>query len=100
LDEQLSADAVTAAMVERALAEVVGLPLRVTEAEIRDSLDPGLSVAEHKSTGGPAPPEVRRIAADLAEHANEAAAWISARKSALRRASEDLMGRVRILAAA
>ena len=60
----LKAHEITADMVAHAAGEVLGRPLALSSETVRASLDPARAVTARKGVGGPAPGEVRRMAAE------------------------------------
>ncbi|MFA5057891.1 MAG: argininosuccinate lyase [Opitutaceae bacterium] len=81
---------ITADMVNRIAAELFERPLEVTDAEVLAALDPRANVAVRTTRGGPAPSEVRRMAADRDEWLGAARAAHAQRTGALRDADQRL----------
>jgi argininosuccinate lyase len=65
MDRGLGAHEATLEMVEAATQQEAGRASGLTAAEVAEALDPVRSVASRQVTGGPAPAEVRRMAAAM-----------------------------------
>lgn len=83
-------DSINAENVARALRVVADAELRVSEDEIRDSLDPKKSVERRTVKGGPAAGRVGEMAADLKAAAARLSNWISDKRTALATADATL----------
>jgi len=66
VEQGRDATGIDAALVDAASQEMLGRPLHLTDADIRKCLDPDGFIHAHAVTGGAAPAEVRRMAADRA----------------------------------
>lgn len=81
VDRGLRADQIGAALVDEVSRAVVGRPAGLSDAVLKEALDPARSVAARTTTGGPAPQEVRRMAHEgLRQLAAEERAWARRRK--------------------
>lgn len=61
LDKKLSLSDATPEFLEKVAKSSAGLTLRVSEADIQESIDPAKFVKNHKVKGGPSPEEVKRM---------------------------------------
>jgi argininosuccinate lyase len=79
MDRGLGAHEATPEMVDAAAQEETGRPAGLTAGEVAEALDPVRSVASRAIPGGPAPAEVRRMAAAMrariARDEAQSAAW-------------------------
>ena len=64
VESNRDATGIDAALLDRAAAEVIGSPLNLDAASVRNCLDPRRFVEQQAVTGGAAPGEVRRMAHD------------------------------------
>lgn len=97
MDQNLPANAITSAMVDEAAREVVGRPLNMPPATVATCLDPTKAVHARRTVGSPAPQEVRRRAAALAQALAAARDRQSHRRARLAAANERLQGAMREL---
>ena len=86
----LSADRITADLVDRAAAEVLGRSVSVPAETVRRSLDPAGAVAGRDGIGGPAPGEVRRMIGEAGKRLAADRQWIDERRSRIARAQDEL----------
>ncbi|MFJ8493722.1 lyase family protein [Streptomyces sp. NPDC094038] len=97
LDEGVST--LTPAALDGAAKAVLGRPLTLDEAVLRDALDPRAIVATRTVRGGSAPEQVRAHAERLAERAGRAADWSAAHRTRIDTAEERLLAEARAVAA-
>lgn len=83
MDRGLGADKATVAMVDQASQEVAGRPAGLSEAEVMQALDPTQSVAARNILGGPAPVEVRRMAARMSARLGDDQARVAGWRAAI-----------------
>ena len=94
----LTADRITADLVDKAAAEVLGRSVSVPPETVRRSLDPAGAVADRDGIGGPAPDEVLRIVGDARGHLESNRRWIRERRDRIARARSDLKKEITALA--
>ncbi len=92
-------DGIDAASLDAAAVEVIGTPVGLTDAEVRDALDPEAAVARRTGTGGAAPAAVRRLLAERRRALRRQREWIDTRAGAIERAEATLLSRARVAAA-
>jgi argininosuccinate lyase len=80
-----------------ASADLLGVPLEYTEAEIAQIMSPRHFVDVRRTHGGPAPPETSRALAESREAFDRDAAWLTRAAQALASAEERLQQRSQAL---
>lgn len=90
IQANLSADQITVDMVRRAAEQQLGHTVRISEASVRDALDPVRNVARRDGIGGPAPASVKRMIAQARKELDQEQAHLSQRTSALSSAGQRL----------
>lgn len=81
---------ITAALVNQIAADLLGLQLNLTDAEVSEALDPRTNVEVRSTRGGPAPAEVLRMVEDRLKQLEESRAHQEQRLAALREADRRL----------
>jgi len=81
LDEGRTADRIDLGMVEAAARAQLGRPVTLSEAALRDALDPARGVARRDGVGGPAPAAVAAAIAAARASIGEARARLDARRA-------------------
>ncbi len=81
---------ITAALVKQIAADLLGLQLTLTDAEVSEALDPRTNVEVRSTRGGPAPAEVLRMVEERCQQLTEARARQRQRLEALRETDQRL----------
>ena len=89
-EEKVPAHQVTPEMLDKAAVKIMGRSLKMNEKEIRQALDPVHFVEAHKSIGGVAPSEVRRMIKDRKKRLEEVEKRQTERVNRLKEACEIL----------
>lgn len=90
IDAGMPADKIDAAMIQRAAQAQLGHPLKISEAAIRDALDPVSNVARRNGIGGPAPEAVKRTIEQARRELQDESARQAQRVQALAQARQRL----------
>ncbi len=93
------AGGIDAATLDAAAFEVHGAKLGLSDAEVRDALDPEAAVARRTGIGGAAPASVRSLLVERRRELRRQRAWVAARRAAIDQATEDLLTRARAFGA-
>jgi len=91
LEAGRDADGIDAASLDAAALEVHGAVLGLSDADVRDALDPEAAVARRTGTGGAAPGSVRGLLAERRRALRRQRAWVDARRTAIDRATAGLV---------
>jgi argininosuccinate lyase len=90
LDNKLALCDLKPEQLNKTAKDVAGISLAVKLADIKDSIDPKKFVESHKTVGGPAPTEVKRMLKSRKQSTNRSKIWIKEQKSRLAEADEQL----------
>jgi argininosuccinate lyase len=99
LEAGRDADGIDAASLDAAALEVHGSPLGLSDADVRDALDPEAAVARRTGTGGAAPASVRGLLAERRRALRRQRTWVASRRAAIDRATSGLIAGAREAAA-
>ncbi len=88
-------DGIDAARLDAAAIEVLGTPLGLADADVREALDPVAAVARRTGTGGAAPVATRRMISERRTALRRQRRWLEARTRSIERAEEALILRAR-----
>lgn len=99
LEAGRDSDGIDAATLDAAALEVHGVPLGLSDAEVREALDPEAAVARRTGIGGAAPASVRGLLAERRRALRRQRAWVESRRAAIDRATDGLIAHARAAAA-
>jgi argininosuccinate lyase len=85
--------------LDAAALEVRGAPLGLSDADVRDALDPEAAVSRRTGTGGAAPASVRALLAERRRALRRQRTWVETRRAAIDRATAGLVACAREAAA-
>ena len=86
-------DGIDSAALDAAALEVAGERVGLTDAQIREALDPELAVSRRMGIGGAAPAAVRAMIADRRRDLRRQQRWIDVRAGGIAHAEEALLAR-------
>ena len=90
LDKKLALSELTPELLNKAAKDVAGIALAVKLADIKDSVDPNKFVESHKTMGGPAPAEVKRMLKSRKQLAAQSKMNLKEKKVMLEKADQQL----------
>lgn len=98
IENSLTSDRITSALIDQAATGVLGRPLSVPEDIVKRSLDPTSVVAARKGIGGPAPREVLRMIDGARQRLDSDREWVRVRRFRLDAAKKKLREEISTLA--
>jgi argininosuccinate lyase len=90
LDKKLALSDLTPELLNKTAKDSAGLTLAVKLADIKDSIDPKKFVERHKTMGGPAPAEVKRMLKNRKQLTSQSKTSLKEQKSKLEEADMQL----------
>ena len=90
LDKKLALSDLKPELLSKTAKDVAGITLDVKLADIKASIDPKKFVESHKTLGGPAPAEVKRMLTSRKQNASQSKTWLKETKSGLEEADVEL----------
>jgi argininosuccinate lyase len=94
LDKKLALSDLTPELLNKTAKESAGITLAVKLADIKDSIDPQKFVEKHKTMGGPAPAEVKRMLKNRKQLINQSKTSLKEQKARLEEADMQLKSAV------
>jgi len=90
LDKKLALSDLTPELLNKTAKDVAGITLAVKLVDIKDSIDPKKFVESHKTMGGPAPAEVKRMLKNRKQLTSQSKMSLQEQKSKLEEADSQL----------
>jgi argininosuccinate lyase len=90
LDKKLALSELTPELLNKTATDSAGITLAVKMADIKDSVDPQKFVESHKTKGGPAPEEVKRMLKNRKKLTSQSKTSLKERKGILEKADQQL----------
>jgi argininosuccinate lyase len=90
LDKEMALSDLTPELLQKAAQDSAGLTLNVKLEDIRESIDPSKFVESHKTKGGPAPAEVKRMLKIRKQLTAQSKTNLKKKKSKLEKADKQL----------
>jgi argininosuccinate lyase len=90
LDKEMALSGLTPELLNKAAQDSAGITLAVKPADIKESIDPMKFVESHKTKGGPAPAEVKRMLKNRKQLTSQSKTSLKKKKSRLEEADEQL----------
>jgi len=90
LDKEMALSELKPELLNKTAKDVAGIALAVKLADIKDSIDPKKFVESHKTMGGPAPAEVKRMLKNRKQLTSQSKTSLKKKKSRLEEADEQL----------
>jgi argininosuccinate lyase len=94
LDKKLPLSKLTPELLNKTAKDSVGITLAVKLADIKDSVDPQKFVESHKTMGGPAPVEVKRMLKNRKQLTAQSKMNLKEKKGLLEKADQQLKSAV------
>ena len=90
LDKEMALSDLTPELLNKTAKDSAGITLAVKPADIKDSIDPKKFVETHKTMGGPAPAEVKRMLKNRKQMTSQSKTSLKEQKSKLEEADSQL----------
>ena len=90
LDKKLALSNLTPELLNKTAKDVAGITLAVKLVDIKDSIDPKKFVESHKTVGGPAPTEVKRMLTNRKQLTSQSKTCLKEQKCGLEEADLQL----------
>ena len=90
LDKEMALSDLTPELLNKTAKDSAGITLAVKPADIKDSIDPKKFVESHKTMGGPAPAEVKRMLKNRKQMTSQSKTSLKEQKSKLEEADSQL----------
>jgi argininosuccinate lyase len=90
LDKKMTLSGLTPELLQKTAQDSAGLTLNVKEVDIQESIDPMKFVESHKTKGGPAPAEVKRMLKNRKQLTSQLKTSLKKKKSKLEEADNQL----------
>lgn len=90
LDKKLALSGLTPELLNKTAKDSAGITISVKLADIKDSIDPQKFVESHKTMGGPAPAEVKRMLKNRKQLTSQSKTSLKEQKSRLEEADKQL----------
>jgi argininosuccinate lyase len=90
LDKKLALSELTPELLNKTAKDVAGITLAVKLADIKDSINPQKFVESHKTMGGPAPAEVKRMLKNRKQLTSQSKTSLKEKKGMLEKADKQL----------
>jgi argininosuccinate lyase len=90
LDKKLALSELTPELLNKTAKDVAGITVAVKLADIKDSVDPKKFVESHKTMGGPAPAEVKRMLKNRKQLTSRLKTSLKEKKGMLEKAGQQL----------
>jgi argininosuccinate lyase len=90
LDKKLALSELTPELLNKTAKDVAGITVAVKLADIQDSVDPKKFVESHKTMGGPAPAEVKRMLKNRKQLTSHSKTSLKEKKEVLEKADQQL----------
>jgi argininosuccinate lyase len=90
LDKEMALSELTPELLNKTAKDSAGITLAVKLADIKDSIDPQKFVENHKTIGGPAPAEVKRMLKNRKKLTSQSKTYLKEEKGMLEKAEKQL----------